>query len=137
MKNIFLAPNFIIDYFVREDFNGDADKLLKLGYHHNFKFFISFLSVANFAYIMRKLPPAKLNEIILRICKIFNVIDNTRDQILQNLQSDFKDFEDGLQYQCAKAANCDCIISRNQKDFINSEIPVMSAYDFLQRFSER
>lgn len=31
MKNIFLDTNFIIDYFVREDFNGEAEKLLQLG----------------------------------------------------------------------------------------------------------
>lgn len=31
MKNIFLDTNFIINYFVREDFNGDAEKVLQLG----------------------------------------------------------------------------------------------------------
>ena len=131
MKNIFLDTNFIIDYFIREDYNGEAEKLLQLRDKQNLNFFISYLSVANFAYIMRKLPSVQLNDIILRICDIFNVVDNTREQIIQNLKSDFNDFEDGLQYQCAIASKCDCIISRNQKDFINSEIPVMSASEFL------
>ena len=132
MKNIFLDTNFIIDYFVREDFNGETEKVLRLGESHNLEFFISYLSVANFAYIMRKLPSTQLNDIIFRICNLFHVIDNTRNQILQNLQTDFKDFEDGLQYQCALAANCDLIISRNQKDFGRSVIPVMSATEFLR-----
>ncbi|MDE7388148.1 MAG: PIN domain-containing protein [Muribaculaceae bacterium] len=131
MKNIFLDTNFIIDYFVREDFNGEAEKLLQLGDRQHLKFFISYLSVANFAYIMRKMPAAQLKEIILRICNVFRVVDNTREQILQNLWSDFKDFEDGLQYQSAMDAKCDCIISRNKKDFINSAIPVMTASEFL------
>ena len=131
MKNIFLDTNFIIDYFVREDFNGDAEKLLQLGESQNLIFFISYLSVANFAYIMRKLPASQLNEIIFRICNIFNVVDNTRNQILQSLQSGFKDFEDGLQYQCALDCHCDYIITRNQKDFINSSIPVMTAGEFI------
>ena len=131
MKNIFLDTNFIIDYFVREDFNEEAEKLLQLGESQNLNFYISYLSVANFAYIMRKLPVSQLNDIILRICKIFQVVDNTRDQILLTLQSGFKDFEDGLRYQCALAANCDCIISRNKKDFVTSSIPVMTASEFL------
>ena len=131
MKNIFLDTNFIIDYFVREDFNEEAERLLQLGDSQNLKFYISYLSVANFAYIMRKLPVSQLNDIILRVCKIFQVVDNTRDQILLTLQSGFKDFEDGLQYQCALAANCDCIISRNKKDFVTSSIPVMTASEFL------
>ncbi|MDE6544238.1 MAG: PIN domain-containing protein [Muribaculaceae bacterium] len=131
MKNIFLDTNFIIDYFVREDFNEEAEKLLQLGESQNLNFYISYLSVANFAYIMRKLPVSQLNDIILRICKIFQVVDNTQDQILLTLQSGFKDFEDGLQYQCALASNCDCIISRNKKDFVTSFIPVMTASEFL------
>ncbi|MDE6295279.1 MAG: PIN domain-containing protein [Muribaculaceae bacterium] len=131
MKNIFLDTNFIIDYFVREDFNGEAEKLLELGAGQNLKFFISYLSVANFAYIMRKMPQEQLMEIIFRICSLFHVVNNTRDQILRNLKSGFKDFEDGLQYQCAIAAKCDCIITRNKRDFVNLEIPVMSAGEFL------
>lgn len=83
---------------------------------------------------MRKMPADQLNVIILSICQVFNIVDNTRDQILHNLQSGFKDFEDGLQYQSAIYANCDCIISRNQKDFINAGIPVMTAAEFVSRF---
>lgn len=131
MKNIFLDTNFIIDYFVREDFNGEAEKLLQLGEILNLNFFISYLSVANFAYIMRKLPTRQLSDIILRICNVFCVVENTRDQILRSLQSGFNDFEDGLQYQCALDAHCDCIITRNQKDFIDSSIPVMTAGEFI------
>ena len=131
MKNIFLDTNFIIDYFVREDFNGEAEKLLQLGGKQKLNFLISYLSVANFAYIMRKLPHSQLSNIIFRMCNTFHVVDNTRDQILRNLQSGFKDFEDGLQYQCALDARCDCIITRNKKDYINSSIPVMTASEFL------
>ena len=131
MKNIFLYTNFIIDYFVREDLNGEAEKLLQLRESLNLNFFISYLSVANFAYIMRKLPTCQLSNIILRICNVFCVVENTRDQILRSLQSGFKDFEDGLQYQCALDAHCDCIITRNQKDFIDSSIPVMTAGEFI------
>lgn len=131
MTNIFLDTNFIIDYFIRDDYNDETESLLQLGESQKLRFFVSYLSVANFAYIMRKLPSAQLNDIIFRICNIFQVVDNTRDQILQNIHSGFKDFEDGLQYQCALAAHCDCIISRNKKDFVNSSIPVMTATEFL------
>lgn len=50
---------------------------------------------------MRKLPASQLNDIIYKICNIFHVVDNTCNQILKNLEAGFKDFEDGLQYQCA------------------------------------
>ncbi|MDE7153864.1 MAG: PIN domain-containing protein [Muribaculaceae bacterium] len=131
MKRIFLDTNFIIDYFVREDYNGDSEKLMKFGSDNNLNFFISYLTVANFAYIMRKLPPAQLSDVIRRICTHFNVVRNTREQIMLNLQYPFTDFEDGLQYQAAMEANCDCIISRNKKDFGNSKIPVLTAAEFM------
>lgn len=133
MKRIFLDTNFIIDYFVREDYNSESEKLIEFGIEHKFKFFISYLTVANFAYIMRKLPLDQLNDIVYQICNTFVVVENNRDQILLNLQNPFSDFEDGLQYQAAMEAHCDCIISRNQKDFINAKIPVMTAGEFLNK----
>lgn len=49
MKKIFLDTNFIIDYFIREDSNGDAERLLAFG-KDSMKFHISYLTIANFAY---------------------------------------------------------------------------------------
>lgn len=132
MKRIFLDTNFIIDYFVRENFSGDAEKMMKYGSDCKMEFYISYLTVANFAYIMRKLPSTQLNDIIYRMCNTFSVVSNTNEQILQNLQNPLPDFEDGLQYQAAREAKCECIISRNGKDFTNSDIPVMTAAEFLQ-----
>lgn len=80
---------------------------------------------------MRKMPLTQLKDIISRICNIFEVVDNTRAQIMQNILTNFKDFEDGLQYQCALAGHCDCIISRNKKDFVNAAIPVLTPSEFI------
>lgn len=131
MKNIFLDTNFLIDFFVREGRDGETEKVLQLGDKNNMKFYISYLSVANFAYIMRRMPLTQLKDIISRICNIFEVVDNTRAQIMQNILTNFKDFEDGLQYQCALAGHCDCIISRNKKDFVNAAIPVLTPSEFI------
>lgn len=98
------------------------------------KFFISYLSMANFAYIMRKMPLSKLKGIIFSICNIFEVVSNTSEQILHNLHAGFLDFEDGLQFQAAKEAACDCIVSRNKKDFISPDILVLSPSEFLSQF---
>lgn len=49
------------------------------------------------------------------------------------LASDFKDFEDGLQYFVAMDNQADVIITRNKKDFVNSKIPVMTAGEYMSR----
>ena len=48
------------------------------------------------------------------------------------INSDFKDFEDAMQYYSALEANCDLIITRNEKDFKNAMIPAMNAESYLQ-----
>ena len=45
--------------------------------------------------------------------------------------SQFKDFEDAMQYYTALKAKADFIITRNGKDFTASKIPVMTATEFL------
>ena len=132
MRHIFLDTNFIIDYFIREDFQGDAEKLMTLEKRANSQFFISYLTVANFAYIMRKMPIDDLKSLIRQICKNFIIISNTEAQIQRALDVNTSDFEDLLQYQAALDAQCDYIITRNEKDFSFSEIPVMSPTSFLK-----
>ena len=132
MKRLFLDTNFVIDYFVREDFQGDAEKILTIEKLGQTQFFISYLTVANFAYIMRKMPSEDLKLLIKRICKSFIVISNTEAQIQRALELDAKDFEDSLQYQAAFDAGCDCIITRNEKDYVFSEIPVKSPATYMK-----
>lgn len=136
MKKIFLDTNFILDYFVREQEPGDCERLLRYGHARKYTFYISYLSVANFAYIMRKLPQEELYSKIMRICTVFQVVGNTKEQIMRNLTVRVPDFEDGLQYQSALEARCDIIITRNQKDFNFSSIPIMSPSEYLDAVSD-
>jgi hypothetical protein len=48
-----------------------------------------------------------------------------------SLASQFRDFEDALQYYSALTAKVDAIITRNAKDFANSKLPVMTAGEYL------
>ena len=55
--------------------------------------------------------------------------------INQSLKSDFRDFEDAIQYHCALTiTGMDCIITRNTKDFKKSRIPVLSPSEALALF---
>ena len=51
-----------------------------------------------------------------------------------SLISEFNDFEDSLQYYSSLRMKCECIITRNGKDFLSSEISVMSPTEFLQDY---
>ena len=52
--------------------------------------------------------------------------------ILQNaLESDWNDFEDSVQHEAAQQINADIIVTRNQADYKNSTVRVMTPADFL------
>lgn len=55
----------------------------------------------------------------------------------KSLRSKYKDFEDAIQIFCASTIeNLDCIITRNLKDFKNSEIPVLAPEEFKNQLSD-
>jgi predicted nucleic acid-binding protein len=49
------------------------------------------------------------------------------------LNSDFKDFEDAVQYYCAIENGIKVLITRNLKDFKHAKIPVLTAEEFMKQ----
>ena len=133
MKRLFLDTNFIIDFLLRDEFKEVSMRFLEEGAKHDCRFLISYLSVANFAYVARRLSQNELYHNLGMINELFDIVPNTQVQIEKAIAMKAKDFEDALQYQAALASDCDCIITRNGKDFMFSEIPVISAAEYLQR----
>lgn len=79
--------------------------------------YISFLTVANAAYIMRKYPKSEINRNIRLILKLFSIAPNDKSQIENAINIESPDFEDMLQYQTAMSVKCDVLLTRNIKDF--------------------
>ena len=51
--------------------------------------------------------------------------------VLEALNSDWKDYEDSLQYATAMQRESNCIVTRNKKDFEKAQIPVYTPDEFL------
>lgn len=134
MKRIFLDTNFLLDLLAREgEFQDNALKALEIGRKKNLEFFISFLSLANYAYIIRKERKEKLFDNLRMCCNLFTVIPNEKVQIIKAIELDPVDFEDAIQYVSALSKKCDCIITRDQKGFANSTIPFFTPIDFIDK----
>ncbi len=132
MKKFFLDTNFVMDLLIRDEFKPISKQFLTEGVQNNHQLFISYLSVANFAYIIRKQPSENIYKYINTVLNLFHVVHNTEHQIRRAIELQVPDFEDGLQYQAAIDAECDIIITRNSKDFPFAKIPVMSAEEYLR-----
>jgi predicted nucleic acid-binding protein len=61
------------------------------------------------------------------------IVDVTAADVKNALTSDMPDYEDALLAFCGKRQKADYIITRNEKDFRQSPVPVLSPQAFLER----
>lgn len=129
MKRIFIDTNIVLDLLMRDEYRSQIRELISRC--ANDGLYISYLTVANAAYIMRKYSKDELNNNLKLILDLFEILPNDRNQIEKAITTAGADFEDILQYQSAKSGKCEVILTRNAKDFQFSDIPVMNVQEFL------
>ena len=137
MKSLFLDTNIVIDLLAkRQPFYKSAAQLFSLADKMQLHLSVSALTFANTNYILLREKKPDEAKLILRKLKLIVKVISLDDKIigLSLNDSDFKDYEDALQYYSALENGNDMIITRNLKDFQKSKIPVLTAEQFLQRF---
>ncbi len=138
MKKIFLDTNIIIDFLgEREGFYKASAKILTLADKKKIQVYTSPSSISNVFYVLAKYENPKIALEKISKFKLLCSMSVMDEEVVEKaIHSDFKDFEDAMQYFSALASNCDIIITRNEKDFKNALIPVMNAEEFLQIFKK-
>jgi len=135
MKKLFIDTNIVIDLLSRrEPFYEEAANLFSLADKKIIELSISSSTIANISYtLLRQTNSASAKEILRKLRLIINILP-LDDKIIGIALNDnlFDDFEDGLQYFTAIENNQDLIVTRNLKDFKNSDLPVMTARQFLK-----
>jgi predicted nucleic acid-binding protein len=131
--NLFIDTNVLIDLIdKREPFYKDVAIIFSLAENKKFKLATSSLSFVNTFYVVSKSSSGLLVLDALKKIRIICAISNIDEIVVdQSLISNFNDFEDAVQYFSAIHHKCDIIITRNKKDFKNSEIPVMTPMELL------
>ena len=95
--------------------------------------FFSSLTVANIHYLLRKQfgndgALKKISELV-SFCKILPVSEK---EIFAAMKSGFSDFEDAIQYYVSIENKINFLLTRNVKDYKNSELPVMTPETYLK-----
>jgi predicted nucleic acid-binding protein len=136
MKKLFLDTNIILDLLAnRIPFYTETAELFSLADKHKLKLSISSLCLADTYYILSRQNPDMEVRKILRKFKVLVNILPVDDKIIDlALNSEFRDFEDAIQYFTAIENDQDIIITRNLSDFKDSKIPVMTAGEFIKSF---
>ena len=74
-------------------------------------------------------------QAIGKLLEIVKVRSVTNQDVLTAFQRKARDFEDCLVATCAKSTRCDCIVTRNKKDFEEFDIPLLTPSQLLQQIS--
>lgn len=133
MKKVFFDTNIMIDVIGRrEQFCKPSIQIMSLADRGLIRIYVSALSYATASFILGKYN--KDLDIISEFSKFMKITTATLvDSLMieQSVNSEFKDFEDAMQYFSAKNENVDYIITRNKKDFAVSDIPVFEPQEFV------
>jgi predicted nucleic acid-binding protein len=136
MENLFIDTNIVIDLLAkRVPFYQSAQRLFSLAIDSKeVRLHVSVLTFANTCYLLSKhYNGIETRKILSKFKGLVNVL--TFDDKILNfaLASDFNDFEDAIQYYTALENYMDSIITRNEKDFKASLLPVMTAEAYLEK----
>ena len=137
MKRVFIDTNILFDLlFAREPYNDYSEQLFELGRQKKVQLILSCLSIANAQYSLKKVvSTAKIRSWLADICSLCE-LSAVNDKVVMNALAAFKfeDIEDAMQYMCAVESCADVIVTRNEKDFKLSQLPVMNAHQLLSTY---
>jgi predicted nucleic acid-binding protein len=131
---LFIDTNIMLDLLgERLPYYDSIAKIASLADRGEVAIIVSALSYSTVAYLLSKYEGTEKVKDKLRKFKIISEISDLDEKTIEKgLNSTFSDFEDSLQYFCALKSDCDMLLTRNQKDFKLSNIPVMSADEYLK-----
>lgn len=135
MKKVFVDTDIVYDLLAkREPFYPHAARLFTLSDRKKILINVSSLSFANLNYILSRLKSSSEARKILSRFKVLVNVQSVTDKIIDlALNSEFKDFEDAIQYYCAIENSIPVLITRNVKDFKKSKIPVLTAEEIIKK----
>ncbi len=134
---IFLDTNVVLDRISKRSGSALAGDIFSC-FNSNFnRIYISYLSIADSAYILRKTySRQELLEKIEGLLKECCVLPMNDMQIYDALKCKSPDFEDSLQIMCAEQKECDVILTNNVTHFRGfTDIPVLTPAEFLSHAS--
>lgn len=136
---VLIDTNVLLNYITnREDaYLEQSVKIVEMCAKGEITGYIAFHSLSTLWYVLRKKSVSERRENLKDICKIFSVVAASQTEIMDAIEKDsFEDFEDCLQDKCAKEAGADYIVTINEKDFCNSEIPAINPTGFLEHIKK-
>jgi len=135
MKSVLIDTDVILDFFFdRQPFSDHAARIFSLCEMERLQGYVSPVICSNTYYLLRQTAKhEKVIEKMQQLLSIMDVLKLDKDTVILALNSGFRDFEDGLQnYAAVQSGIISVILTRNVKDYIKSDIGVLTPESFLK-----
>ena len=131
---LLLDINIVLDVvFQRPGEPASSELIAQCSQQH--QAWLAWHSVATLAYLIeRQQNSATARGVITALLTWAHVASTGHKDALQALELPMPDFEDALQVAAALACGADCIITRNERDFVAAPINVFAPEAFLARY---
>ncbi len=136
--NLFLDSDIILDVLLkREQFYKESYEIFHFCENEEVRLYTSSSIIMNVQYIGAKISTSKNTASVIKYLleNFVEIINPSRNTILEAYNSTFKDYEDAIQYFTAKeSAVIDFIITRNIKDYKYAikTLPALTPSQFLK-----
>ena len=133
MEKIFVGTDIALDLLSEQmPYYTHASQLFTMADKGKLMIYVSSLSFSNLNYLLSRQYSYKEARRILNTFKLLVQVLSVNEKIIGlSLNSEFKDFEDAIQYYTAIENNISTLITRNLKDYKHVDIAVLTAEDFL------
>lgn len=134
MKHYLVDTNVIIDLLLNREGADAAAALIDGAENGTYRLSLCVLSYTNIYYSLRKyLSHEERINCLTQIGEVLSSAPVDSNVITAALRSGWSDFEDAVQYCAAISAGiADGIVTRNEKDFILSKIPIINSSEFVK-----
>ncbi len=91
-------------------------------------------SITDIHYILHRSihNEAETRKAVQTLFKLFTVADTLAADCQTALSSSMNDYEDAVMAETAKRLDVDYIVTRNKKDYAKSNVPAISADEFIE-----
>ena len=138
MTRLFLDTNIVVDLLDRrEPFCQDAVRLFTMAYNKQVQLFVSPMTFSTASFLLRKHGSNGVRNLLSNLRQLVSVTTSDEYTVDNAIVSQFKDFEDAMQYYTALHAKAEIIITRNGKDFAASKLPVMTVGEYLSTIENK
>lgn len=138
MDKLFLDTNVVVDFLCeRGEFYLPAAQIILKGYNKEVDLCCSSLTYATASYLMERsgIGYTEIRRKLLDFSTICHSSTVDCNIVSASLSSKFTDLEDAMQYFSAKNCDANMIITRNKRDFSESELPLYQPNEYLDLFS--